>query len=161
MQNSAYLDEAGVRSKRVLMSIIADTKQPGQCSFVELEPNDTKLKRMRFIIFMMLLWRSPTNVQGQVNVTTVRNMGTQKRIASWQQFECGNYMVYSVVKLPMKPKSKPASDQARNVILAPVSYHQMAQSITKQVSYADAVKNNSEAKKNLALTNTLINTDLA
>ncbi|GBP10679.1 Probable RNA-directed DNA polymerase from transposon BS [Eumeta japonica] len=44
----------------------------------------------------------------------------------------------------MKPKPKPVSDQARNVLPAPVAYPQMAQATTKQVSYADAVKNNSE-----------------
>ncbi|GBP03106.1 hypothetical protein EVAR_91066_1 [Eumeta japonica] len=59
----------------------------------------------------------------------------------------------------MKPKPKPVSDQARNVLPAPVAYPQMAQATTKQVSYADAVKNNSEVKKKVESANISPNMD--
>ncbi|GBP03866.1 hypothetical protein EVAR_91006_1 [Eumeta japonica] len=45
----------------------------------------------------------------------------------------------------MKPKPKPRSGTKR--VPAPVAYPQMAKATTKQVSYADAVKNNSEVKE--------------
>ncbi|GBP08613.1 hypothetical protein EVAR_91010_1 [Eumeta japonica] len=73
---------------------------------VELEPNDTKLKNeihpiydLKFLLHRKITVEEPHKRTGPV--------------------QCHNWLpVYSVVKLSMKPKPKPVSDQARNVLPA-------------------------------------------
>ncbi|GBP15455.1 Nucleic-acid-binding protein from transposon X-element [Eumeta japonica] len=101
-------------------------------------------------------------LHGTANCNKPKNNLNYKKCSNCGGNHTANYRgcpVYSVVKLSMKPKPKPVSDQARNVLPAPVAYPLMVQATTKQVSYADAVKNNSEVKKKVESANISPNMD--
>ncbi|GBP97489.1 Nucleic-acid-binding protein from transposon X-element [Eumeta japonica] len=97
---------------------------------VELEPNDIKLKNeihpiydLKFLLHRKITVEEPHKRTGPVQCHNCQEYGHTKHCKlPTVCVVCGELHglpVYSVVKLSMKPKPKPVSDQARNVLLPP------------------------------------------
>ncbi|GBP10733.1 Nucleic-acid-binding protein from transposon X-element [Eumeta japonica] len=127
---------------------------------VELEPNDIKLKKneihpiydLKFLLHRKITVEEPHKRTGPVQCHNCQEYGHTKTYCKLPTVcvVCGELHGVAGVfccKAVYETETKIRVRSGTKRVACPVAYPLMAQATTKQVSYADAVKNNSDVKK--------------